>query len=660
MEARRGRERAVNRQERRRQAKGAADPAIDAQQLEILNRAAHLQQSGRLPEAEGLVREVLKVRPDHPDVLQFLGMIVHGAGRSPEGVELIRQAIAIRPTPYFFNNLGCVAKDLGNSEEAIGLIYRAVAMNPDYADAHKNIGHLLMDRPDRVDESISRLRMAIALDPQSPPSRNYLGIAYRHIGRLDMAVATLKQAIELRPDYADAHFNLGAAYQNQGLMGEAAVCYRKALSIRPGMANAHSALLMCLSYTSIGVEALFAEYRRWERIHAEPNYREIKPDANSREPDRKLKIGIVSADFRQNPVAYNIEGLIADLDRKGFEVHCYAEVGAPDAVTARLKSLSDRWTGTVGRTTGQIANAIRADGIDILVFLAGHIGNNRILVASHKPAPVQVSYLDLSTTGIAAIDYWLTDPVAHPQDSTTERFAETLYRLPLVMIHQPPADSPLPAPPPHLANGYVSFGSFNNPTKLTDEVIDLWSQVLHAVPGSRLCLKFFAVLAEESVSARLAAAFERRGIARTRIEFMGKAARRSEHLAQLDRIDIALDPFPFNGCTTTFEALWMGVPVVTLAGNRFLGRMGASFLTQVGLTDLIAADAQSYVAKVAALAADSVRLIELRGSLRATVAASKLCDRASFARAVEDAFRDMWRKWCARGDAGAPGSGGKE
>ena len=650
----------MNRQERRRLAKGAADPAIDAKLLDMLNRAAHLQQAGKLLEAEKLIRDVLAVRPDNPDVLQFLGMVLHGTGRSEEGVGAIRKAIALRPTHYFFNNLGCVAKDLGNPDEALGLIYRAIAMNPDYADAHKNAGVLLVDRPDRVDESISRLRISIALDPRLLAPWNYLGVAYRHIGRLDMAVVTLKQAIGLKPDYAEAHFNLGAAYKGQGMMHEAAACYRKALSIRPDFANAHSALLMYLSYTSIDADALFAEYRRWEQIHAKPNYPRIEPHANSREPERKLKIGFVSADFRQNPVAYNIEGLIADLDRERFEVHCYAEIGAPDAVTAHLKALSDRWTVTVGRTDEQAADAIRADGIDILMFLAGHIGSNRIAVASYKPAPIQVSHLDLSTTGMTAIDYWLTDYVAHPPDSTTERFTETLYRLPLVMIHQPPADSPPPAPPPHLANGYASFGSFNNPTKLTDEVIALWSRVLHAVPGARLCLKFFAILAEDGVSSRLAAAFERHGIDRSRIDFMGKAAQRSGHLAQLDRIDIALDPFPFNGCTTTFEALWMGVPVVTLAGNRFLGRMGASFLAQVGLDDLIASDADTYVAKAAALAADSARLNGLRGSLRATVAASKLCDRAGYARSVEGAFRGMWREWCARDEAGVRKLGGVE
>jgi predicted O-linked N-acetylglucosamine transferase (SPINDLY family) len=642
----------VNRRERRRLTKQAeAHPAAShpaaARIARALHQAARLHEAGRLRDAEMLCRDVLTLDPKNPDALHLLGMVAFDTGHHADAVKLVRQAIEIQPAPAYYNNLAAIARGLGRFEEALVLIFSSIALKPDYAEGHNNIGLLFKDRQNGFELAVNAFHRAIELKPADADVQTNLANAYFVSGRLDEARTCIARALELDPRHSGAYMNLGAIYQNQGLMADAVACFRKALTIKPDLAAAHSNLLMSMSYTVVDPDVLFAEFRRWERIHAAPCYAAIKPHDNVPDPERRLRIGYLSADLKLHPIAYNIEGLLAGHDRDKFEVHCYAEVQYPDGVTERLRSYATGWTSTVGRTDAWVANKIRRDGIDVLVSLAGHTAHNRPRVLAYKPAPVIASYGDLSTTGMTTVDYWLTDPVIHPEGAVAERFTEQLVRLPHLIIHQPPADAPAPAAPPHLTAGHITFGSFNNPAKLTPDVIGLWARVLHAVPRARLVLKFFSILANPEVKERLLRQFAAAGIEAARIEFLGKTSQRGSHLGELAGVDIALDPFPFNGCTTTYEALWMGLPVITLAGDRFLSRMGASFLTRVGLADLIATDADSYVARAAALAGDSARLVALRQSLRPTVAASKLCDRAAYARSVEAAYRDMWRQWCA-------------
>lgn len=637
----------MNRQERRRLAKGSPSAAGATGIAQALQRAAQLHEAGKLHDAEAIYRDVLSVQPNNPDALHLLGVIAHQTGHHIEAIKLIQQAIAIMPKSPMFNNIGGIAKELGHTDEALGCAYRAIALQPDYAEAHNNIGVMLKERRDGMDQALTRFFTSIALKPTYAEPHNNMANAFQKMGRLDLAMTGLTHAIKLKPDYAGAYLTLGTVYQNQGLMTDASNCYQRALSLKPDYANAHSNLLMCLGYTMIDSDSLFAEYKRWEQVHARACYDQIKPFANDRSPDRTLKIGIISADLKMHPIAYNMEGLFACHDREQIELHCYAEVAYPDAFTEKLRGYAKSWTTIVGRKDENVAEAIRADGIDILVSLAGHTAENRPRICAFKPAPVQVSYADLSTTGLRTVDYWLTDPVIHPEGHVTERFTETLVRIPNLIIHDPPDDAPDVSPLPCAAVGHVTFGSFNNPAKVTPDVVKLWARVMHAVPNSRLLLKFFAILGNGSLQLRLWKQFEEVGIDRDRVEFLGENLGRRQHLDLLSRVDIALDPFPFNGCTTSFEALWMGVPVITLAGSRFLGRMGASFLTQIGLPELIAETQDDYVSIVAALAADRPRLQSLRTSLRQRVAASPLCDPTAYARSIEAAFRDMWRKWCA-------------
>jgi predicted O-linked N-acetylglucosamine transferase (SPINDLY family) len=314
-------------------------------------------------------------------------------------------------------------------------------------------------------------------------------------------------------------------------------------------------------------------------------------------------------------------------------------------VAAQFRGLARAWRVTTGLGDGDVAGAIRQDEIDVLVILAGHTGHNRMGVAAHRPAPVQVSFHDLTTSGLAVMDAWLTDPVLHPAASE-EQFTERLVRLPCFYLHRPPDAAPEIGAPPHRTRGHITFGSCNNPAKLSLPVIRLWSRILQAVPNSRLLLKYVDWFGDEAVAGRFGRLFETHGIAADRIRFERGDLRRAEQLRILNEVDIALDPFPFNGSTTTFEALWMGVPVVTLAGSRFVGRVGASVLTRLDLANLVAETAEDYVRIAVALAADAERLGSLRRSLREQVRASALCNAPAYARSVEAAYRALWTDWC--------------
>ena len=373
--------------------------------------------------------------------------------------------------------------------------------------------------------------------------------------------------------------------------------------------------------------------------------------ANVREAARRLKIGYVSPDFRGHSVAYFVEPLLKGHDRQAVEVFCYAEVTRPDTVTAHLQGLVDHWLVTVGLSDEELAERIRADGIDILVDLAGHTANNRLRVFARKPAPVQVTWLGYpNTTGLEAIDYRLVDAVTDPVGEADAWASETLVRLEGgFLCYGGLKDAPEPTVPPCLKTGTVTFGSFNNPAKVSAATFDAWATLLSRLPQARLLLKG-KPFADAATRALFLARLGERGVAAERVELVAWLPGTAAHLALYHRVDIALDPFPYNGTTTTCEALWMGVPVVTLRGDRHAGRVGASLLSQIGLTDLIANSVEEYVEIALALARNPGRLDDLRRALRPRMAASPLCDGRAFARKMEAAFRTMWQVWCETPD----------
>ena len=442
--------------------------------------------------------------------------------------------------------------------------------------------------------------------------------------------------------------NFAITLSNQGKDEEAIAAFRRALELKPDFAGARSNMLLCLNYaTSYSAGEIFAEHKAWEDAH---NYciPRIQSYSNPPDPMRRIRIGYVSPDLRAHSVSFFIEPLLKNHDPSIIETFCYAEVRKPDGVTQRLRGYVRNWRNICGMSNAAVLKTIQDDGIDVLVDLAAHTGSNRLGVFACKPAPVQVSYLGYpNTTGLSTIDYRLTDSWADPPGMTDKFYTETLFRLPRSFLcYSPEPSAPAVEPLPALSTGYVTFGSFNILPKMTPAVVSLWSLILESLPGSRLQLKNNS-LADSAMREQAYAQFAAHGITRDRIDLFGRQATLGEHLATYHRMDIALDPFPYNGTTTTCEALWMGVPVITLAGQAHAGRVGVSILNQIGLSSCIAATQDEYVMIANRLAKNLDELKQLRAELRNRMLASPLCDATGFTRAVEAAYREMWERWCA-------------
>lgn len=572
-------------------------------------------QAGRLAEAEPLYRQILAVMPRHADALHFLGMIASQTGRNDVAVELMRQSLALAPrNAVFHDNLGTVLRELGRLDEAIACSQRALALDPNEAVTHNNLGNALRDQ-----------------------------------FRLSEAISCFDRALVLRPDYPEAVNNRGIALAEAGRLSEALAAHRRALELKPEWPDARSSLLLNLHYfAGIDPREIAAEHRRWGDIHARPLKARIESHANDPTPERRLRIGYVSPDFRNHPVAFFIEALLARHDRLQVEVFCYANMARDDVVTARLRQHADHWRSIAGMSDENAAALIRADRIDVLVDLAGHTADHRLLVFARKPAPVQVTWLGYcDTTGMDVMDFRMTDAHADPVGVADELHTERLVRLPCAWCYTPQPGVPEVSPLPAAELGVVTFGCFNNLAKVNDEVLASWAEVLGRVPGSRLLLKTGALreaLPRELLLERLA----RDGVSAERVEFSGALPTLAAHLEAYRRVDVALDPFPYHGTTTTCEALWMGVPVVTLAGAHHAARVGVSLLHAVGLEEFIARDRAKYVELAVRLGSDLARLAELRATLRERMKRSRLLDARAFARDMEAAYREMWREWCAK------------
>jgi protein O-GlcNAc transferase len=612
-----------------------------------INLGNALKDQRKLEDAIAAYRKAIGINPDYAEVHSNLGNALREEGKLDEAIAVYRQAIGLNPAYAEAHcNLGNALRDQGNLEAAVAAYRQAIGIRPDYAEAYDLLANELRDQGN-LDEAVAAYRQAIGLKPDLAAAHSNLGVALEDQGKLEEAVAAYRQAIGIKPDLAEAYSNLGNALEDQGKHDEAIAAYRHAVDIQPDYAEALSNLLFSLNYDDKSTaEQLFTAHREWNERYSRPMLRPIAY-ANDRGISRRLKIGYASPDFRGHSVAFFFEPLLKGHDRQAVEVFCYSEVKRPDAVTIRLKGLADHWLVTVGLSDDELAERIRADGIDILVDLAGHTANNRLRVFARKPAPVQVTWLGYpNTTGLEAIDYRLVDAVTDPVGEADAWASETLVRLEGgFLCYGALKDVPEPTAPPCLNTGTVTFGSFNNPAKVSAATLDVWAKLLSRLPQARLLLKGKS-FADATTRALFLARLGERGVATERVELVAWQAGTTAHLALYHRVDIALDPFPYNGTTTTCEALWMGVPVVTLQGDRHAGRVGASLLTQIGLTALIANSVEEYLENAVALARNPERLSDLRRILRPRMAASPLCDAPAFARKMESAFRTMRQHWC--------------
>lgn len=600
-------------------------------------------------EAEACYRRALRANGNYTEAFCNLGVALNQQGRYREAEGACREALRLQPGfAGALSNLGKALQNQGELDEAESSYLEALRLKPDLGEASVNLA-IMQGDINRLAGAVNYYEKAIARNSDSVESHNMLGLALQAQGRFEDAAAQFQAALRLRPAASAVHANLGNNYIIQARLAEALACYRRAM-VQPS-AEAISSYVFHLHYCpDHGPDEIFAEHVRWGRLYTGALPRVTPHHDNAPDPRRKLRVGYVSRDFFQHSVAFFIEPVIRHHDRVRVEVFCYANVIKPDQVTERLKVAADGWRDIHLKSDEQVCKLISEDRIDILVDLSGHTSGWRPGVFARKPAPVQVTYLGYpDTSGLDTIDYRITDEHADPPGRTECYHTEELVRLPgCFVVYNPPADAPGVALPPVLAKGHVTFGCFNNVVKVNRRVVALWSKILHSIPGSRLALKGIAFSSAATRKLYLEM-FEEHCIAAERIDLWDFVPTVSGHLELYREIDIALDPFPYNGTTTTCEALWMGVPVICLAGKTHASRVGVSLLSNAGLDSFISGDEAAYMEKAVALARDVEQLRQWRFSLRDRLRNSSLTDAVGFTRALEDAYREMWRRWCAEG-----------
>ena len=602
----------------------------------------------------------------------------HQAGRVPVAAKLYAQLRTLAPRSFEAHHLGgAAALQLNQPAEAEKLLSRAVALNLRSASTYMCLG-LAQAALGHTTDAEKNLRQSLQLDANNHEAWAHLASLQSITARLDDALASYERCLKIKPDYAQALTGKGSLLQLRGRSAEAIALHTRALELEPKHPKARSARaqarqsihqldaaladfnthlahfpddLEARSYRLLGLnysddlsrDALFAEHRAFGQqataAAKKSGAASLSNVRSARAPSAKLSVAFLSPDLRAHSVAYFLEPLLRHLDRTRFEITLYHDHFVTDAVSERLRSHAARWRNFIGLSGDEVEKQIRADSPDILIDLAGHTGFNRLPLYARRLAPVQISYLGYpATTGLAEMDFRLTDALADPHGESDAFHTERLVRFaPTAWAYTPPLDAPAPHPPPSAGGAPFTFGSFNNLSKINPTTLRLWSEVLRATPGSRLLLKGFGLTAEW-IAPRLHAA----GIDPSRVELLAGTPGVAEHLALYSRIDVALDPFPYHGTTTTCEALWMGVPVVTLAGDRHAARVGVSLLTAIGHAEWIAATTADYVRIARELAHDPAHLTAIRSSLRADLKKSPLLDHAAQAARFGDALLACW------------------
>lgn len=607
------------------------------------NLGVVLKDQGRLAEAEACLRKALNIRPELTEGHNNLGNTLKQLGRLAEAEASYRKALDIKPDyAEALSNLGITLKEQGRLDEAEACYRRALAIRPNYAEAHSNLGNLLREH-ERFSAAEACYRRALVIKPGYAEAHSNLGIVLREQGRYAEAEGSYVRALELKPDFAEGHSNLGVLLKDQGRLPEAEASYRRALSLKPGFVEAQSNLLFTLNYRADTAPSVCREEATvYGRMVASQVRTRFHDWTCSAQPER-LRVGLVSGDLRTHPVGYFLESLLAHIDPTRIELIAYPTHHQADELTARIKPWFGAWTPLLGLSDEAAAQRIYADGVHVLLDISGHTDRNRLPVFARKPAPVQASWLGyFATTGVAEIDYLLADAVGVPE-SDRGHFTEAVWYLPETRLcfTRPAADLAVGLLPA-LENGYITFGCFQNLAKVGDEVLAVWRAILAALPGARLrwqCKQLGDPAVVEQVVQRL----QRFGIDAARVALHG-AVSRDAYLACHAEIDLILDTFPYPGGTTTCEALWMGVPTLTLAGDRLLSRQGASILAAAGLAHWVAASETDYFEKAIALASDVPKLAVLRADLREQVLASPLFDAPRFARNLEAALWGMWQE----------------
>jgi protein O-GlcNAc transferase len=609
------------------------------------NLGVILATQGRNEESAVAFRQSLALKPGQASAWNNLGNVLRNQGKLDDAIAAYRQVLNVDiNNPEVHYNLANVLSERGDYEEAISGFRRSIALRPGYAEAYNNLGGVLHSAG-QLDEAIIAFDQSLRLNPNNAKAHYNKGFALQTQGRADEALRCYRRALALRPDYAEAYNNLGNVLHETGELDEAMASYQQAIVVRPGHAKAHGNIIQLMNYRQTAGAAVIAEeVRRWNEQHVRPLKKLIVPHDNDPNPNRRLRIGYVSSDFRDHVSAFFLDPLLRSHDHQKFEIFCYSQAPSTDGYTQRFTQYADRWRDTLRLGEEQLAEQIRRDRIDILVDLKLHTQENRLLVFARKPAPIQLSWLGYpGSSGVETIDYRFTDRFLESNVAASNEGEQPIVLPDCFWCYDPLASEPDVNELPALAGGPVTFGCLNSFSKVSDKILDIWIRLLLEYPNSRLMM----LVPQGPTRQKLVEKFAKAGVDVLRLELLNRHSR-PDYLRLYHRVDLALDTLPYNGHTTTLDALWMGVPVVTLPGDSPVGRGGLSILSNLGMTDWIAGDADQYIAIAKGWAGDLPKLAEVRRGLRPKLMSSPLTDAKRFAGNFESAYREIWKKWCAQ------------
>jgi protein O-GlcNAc transferase len=602
---------------------------------------------GNFQEAENLYQEILKIEPDNFNALHFLGLVYYRLKQYDLAIKYLNKVLLLQPD-YFdvYNNLGIVLQERGQIDEAIIYYQKAIEIDPNSFLTYYNIGNLFKEKK-QFRKAMDCYQKALQINPNLIEAYHQLGNVFTDIEQSELAINCYKKALQLNPSSVEILYSVaGNLLDMQGKFDESEMYFRKVLKINPSFYFANHSLLFNMCHNpKYNAQTIYNEHKKFAEQYEKPlSYLFYH---NDRTPDRKIRVGYVSPDFRRHSVAYFIEPVLREHNKEHIEVYCYSNKDIEDEVTGRLKEYADHWRNIAKMSDKEAIELIQNDRIDILVDLAGHSADNRLLLFARKPVPVQVSWIGYpATTGMSVIDYRIVDKYTDLPGMSEQYNSETLIRLPhCFLCYLPYEESPEIVEAPVFKNGYITFGSFNKISKISPAMVSLWGRILKAIPNAILVLKNKG-FSDKTVRQSIMDIFAEKDISYERIKLQQWEASIKEHLSIYNRIDIGLDTFPYNGTTTTCEALWMGVPVVTLAGDNHASRVGISLLSNVGLTELIARTYDEYLELAVNLAADIEKLRNLRAGLRDKMAHSPLTDAKTFTVDLEKCYRTMWESWC--------------